>query len=91
MRQRDGLCLSGENHIQRFGKGVADLMDHLIHIFREIIAPGLAVVQLNHWQTCVDLRTRHVSLLKEVVEILRNRNVDLWDAEGDVMITNTIP
>ncbi|KAJ8455824.1 hypothetical protein ONZ45_g18853 [Pleurotus djamor] len=64
---------------------------HLMHILREIIAPGLAVVQLNHWQSCVDLRTRHAGLLKEVVDILKNRNVELWDAEGAVMMTNTIP
>ncbi|KAJ8480684.1 hypothetical protein ONZ45_g15578 [Pleurotus djamor] len=61
----------------------------LIDICRDLLAPGLAVVQLNHWQTCVDLRTRHAGFLKELVEVLRNKNVDLLDAEGAVM-SNTI-
>ncbi|KAJ8507139.1 hypothetical protein ONZ45_g10467 [Pleurotus djamor] len=63
---------------------------HLIHVCRRMRAPGLTVVQLNHWQTCVDLRTRHPGVLKEFVEMLRNRNVELWDAEGYVM-KSTIP
>ncbi|KAJ8520517.1 hypothetical protein ONZ45_g2681 [Pleurotus djamor] len=58
---------------------------HLIDICRDLIAPGLTVVQLNHWQICVDLRTRHAGLLKEFVEMLKNKNVELWDAEGSVM------
>ncbi|KAJ8507133.1 hypothetical protein ONZ45_g10469 [Pleurotus djamor] len=58
---------------------------HLVNTCRDIIAPGLTVVQLNHWQTCVDLRTRHPGILKEFVEMLGNRNVELWDSEGFVM------
>ncbi|KAJ8456795.1 hypothetical protein ONZ45_g18573 [Pleurotus djamor] len=58
---------------------------HLVNECRDIIAPGLTVVQLNNWQTCVDLRTRHPGLLKEFVEMLGNRNVELWDSEGFVM------
>ncbi|KAJ8507131.1 hypothetical protein ONZ45_g10465 [Pleurotus djamor] len=75
-----GLGLeAGEEHCK------AKSYRHLIHICRDLIAPGLTVVQLNHWQTCVDLRTRHPGLLKEFVEMLGNRNVELLDAEGSVM------
>ncbi|KAJ8507143.1 hypothetical protein ONZ45_g10463 [Pleurotus djamor] len=95
------ICHSWEDlrgHIQRLPTSVTSLglevgtyhgkdksYRHLIHICREIIAPRLTVIQLNHWQTCVDLRTRHPGILKEFVEMLRNRNVALWDAEGSVM------
>ncbi|KAJ8520502.1 hypothetical protein ONZ45_g2656 [Pleurotus djamor] len=61
----------------------------LMEVCRDLIAPGLTVVQLNHWQTCVDLRTRHAGVLKEFVEMLRNRNVELWDAEGSIMKSTT--
>ncbi|KAJ8487510.1 hypothetical protein ONZ45_g14309 [Pleurotus djamor] len=61
----------------------------LKEVCRDLIAPGLTVVQLNHWQTCVDLRTRHAGVLKEFVEMLRNRSVELWDAEGSIMESTT--